>query len=341
MIRSLTSFRFVTAFVVFLFHCNIHFKWQLGVKLLDKFINHGATFMTGFFVLSGFIMAHVYRETDFTNRTHIGHYYLKRFAKIYPTYILATVTYFVVFPETTTDMVRVVTNDLFLVQAFFPSMFRLGLNGGTWSLTVEMFLYFLFPFLMLITAKSPKTLWVAFGFTALISLNVYLAPTDYTYANPVMRLGDFLCGMGFYFIKDKFKDLRFAGLLHVSVIALLFGACHNFGSKGYNYMLGQGLIAPLFGLWITLLYYSKNRIFDNPVMNYLGLISYSFYLWQFVMVKLGKGILIHDPAFNTHLLVIGGLALNLTLSALSYHLWEEKWRKVIVRRFAVTSAPVS
>lgn len=63
MITSLTSFRFITAFIVFLFHCKIHFNWDCGAKIIDKFLIKGATFMSGFFVLSGFIMSHVYINT--------------------------------------------------------------------------------------------------------------------------------------------------------------------------------------------------------------------------------------------------------------------------------------
>lgn len=98
-IPSLTSFRFITALVVFLFHCRIHLNWETGIDIFDRFINHGAVFMTGFFVLSGFIMAHVYAFTDFTKISNIRSFYLKRFAKIYPTYALTTIIYFAFFRD--------------------------------------------------------------------------------------------------------------------------------------------------------------------------------------------------------------------------------------------------
>ena len=157
MINSLTSFRFITAFIVFLFHCNMHLHWRVGIKFIDKFYEHGASFMTGFFVLSGFIMTHVYQNTDFTKRINIFNYYIKRFAKIYPAYIIATILYFCIFHNWSgSEFVRIIVNDIFLTQAFFASMFNLGMNGGTWSLTVEMFLYFLFPFLIILLNKNGK-----------------------------------------------------------------------------------------------------------------------------------------------------------------------------------------
>jgi peptidoglycan/LPS O-acetylase OafA/YrhL len=69
-------------------------------------------------------------------------------------------------------MVRVFVNDPFLLQAFFPSMFNVGINGGTWSLGVEMFLYFLFPFLMLLSRDSAKILIPAIVFTLVVGSNV-------------------------------------------------------------------------------------------------------------------------------------------------------------------------
>jgi peptidoglycan/LPS O-acetylase OafA/YrhL len=111
MIVSLTSFRFITAFVVFLFHCQIHLGWKLNVKILDKFLYNGATFMTGFFVLSGFIMTHVYMNTDFTNQKNIFKFYLKRFAKIYPTYAISTIVYFAIFRDfSSKQYLRVIIN---------------------------------------------------------------------------------------------------------------------------------------------------------------------------------------------------------------------------------------
>ena len=62
--------------------------------MIDRFFANGACFMTGFFVLSGFIMMLVYENADFGKQKNIFDYYIKRFAKIYPTYIVGTIVYF-------------------------------------------------------------------------------------------------------------------------------------------------------------------------------------------------------------------------------------------------------
>ena len=330
MITSLTSFRFITAFVVFLFHCRIHFNWKLDIRVLDKFFLSGATFMTGFFVLSGFVMAHAYCNRDFTKQKNIFNFYLKRLAKIYPTYIVVTLVYSAVIRDIPSQQyIRVIVNDLFLVQGFFPSMFPIGLNGGTWSLTVEIFLYFLFPFLMILSGQSPKILIVAIIVTVIANLNV---KTDYMYANPIFRVGDFLCGLGFYFFRQKIKDLKFGNYLHLITITLLFLACRKFG-YGSHLMQGQFIIVPLFGLWITMVFYSKSPIYNNKYLEYLGLISYSFFLWQSIAIILGKKLIRMYPDFNLHLLVVMAFVVTFCISAVSYHLLEERTRRYILQKF--------
>ena len=57
MIPSLMFFRFITALVVYLFHCKIHFGWEPGIAFFDRLLNNSAVFVTEFFALSTYIMA--------------------------------------------------------------------------------------------------------------------------------------------------------------------------------------------------------------------------------------------------------------------------------------------
>lgn len=195
-----------------------------------------------------------------------------------------------------------------------------------------MFLYFLFPFLILLSAKSPKILIASLLIAAITSFNVRMDKSEYIYANPVIRLADFMCGMGFYFLKDKLKEIRFANALHLAVVILLICACRKLGN-GYQYMGGQFVIVPLFGAWITIVYHSKSNIYDNKILEYLGLISYSFYLWQFVATGLGKKLVKIYPDVSVHLVLLAALTLNLAISILSYHFLEKRAQKFILAKF--------
>ncbi len=348
LINSLTVFRFIAALIVFLFHCSIHLQWRTGFTAIDHFFSNGAVFMTGFFVLSGFIMTYVYHDIDFTKRGNIFDFFVKRFAKIYPAYAVGTVVYFLFFNvEFLKSPLRVIFNDAFLAQAFFPSMTAIGLNGGTWSLTVEMFLYFLFPFLIiLLNKRAGLALTIGFIIASLASLNVALGVSDAVYTNPALRVSDFLIGIGFYFLTmrfgKRFERLWSKRLVHLISPVLIAVSCVALGSSEYQYMFGHAMIAPLFGMWIFSIYHRKGFFYDNSVMVYLGKISYSFYIWQFVAIDIGKRCLALD-AMNLHLIVLMCFISNVAISSISYKIIEEPFRRRIIgiwkrRRYEVDQA---
>jgi peptidoglycan/LPS O-acetylase OafA/YrhL len=85
-VKSLTSFRFLAAFYVFLFHVQIRVP-VFGDGLFGQAIAEGAVGMSMFFTLSGFILSHAYAESKIA----IKQYVQNRIARIYPVYILAAI----------------------------------------------------------------------------------------------------------------------------------------------------------------------------------------------------------------------------------------------------------
>jgi peptidoglycan/LPS O-acetylase OafA/YrhL len=69
-------------------------------------------------------------------------------------------------------------------------------------------------------------------------------------------------------------------------------------------------------------------------LEYLGLISCSFYLWQFIAMELGEELVKIYPDISVHLIFLAAFTANLAVSALSYHLVEERARKFILAKFA-------
>jgi peptidoglycan/LPS O-acetylase OafA/YrhL len=333
MIPALTSFRFLTAFFVFLFHCHGHLNWKTHLILVDRFVQNSAVFMTGFFVLSGFILAHTYDNFDFSLKKNIVTFYWKRFSRIYPTYIACIFVGFLLFRHPSqTKYLKAIVNDLFLLQGFFPSMFSIGINGGTWSLSVELFLYFLMPFLMILFKKSyTQALFVAFIFSLIVSINavLYKEGGDSLYSNPIFRIPDFLFGIGFYWLCQK---RIFAKHEHILSIVFLFAGIIFLGSEKKEYMQGQFLFAPLFGSWIACVFYSKAFLYNNCFLEYLGKISYSFYLWQHLSMRTGKILIQNNILICPSLVSVAVFGINLALSIISYHFLEEPCRKLILKK---------
>jgi peptidoglycan/LPS O-acetylase OafA/YrhL len=195
-----------------------------------------------------------------------------------------------------------------------------------------MYLYFLFPYFIIVSGKSPRIAIAGTIIAILTSLNVYLEKSDPVYANPIFRLADFTCGIGFYF---ALRNLVPSRCLHLLVLPLIFCVCVYLGDGKYRYMLGQFIIIPLFGLWIALAHNSSSFIYNNRMLEYLGLISYSFYLWQFAAIELGKKMALWFPMIHLHLIILIVFAANVAISSMSYHWIEERVRKWILYRYSV------
>ena len=66
-IGSLSLLKFFLAFITFLFHMYIHFSVVYKAKLINKFICDGAFAMSGFFILSGFLLYYIYSQKSFSD----------------------------------------------------------------------------------------------------------------------------------------------------------------------------------------------------------------------------------------------------------------------------------
>ena len=72
-------------------------------------------------------------------------------------------------------------------------------------------------------------------------------------------------------------------------------------------------------------------------MNYLGKVSYSFYIWQFIAIEFGK-FLKNNILSNSWTIMLSVLILNIFLASLSYFLIEERFRKLILKKLLIKKA---
>jgi peptidoglycan/LPS O-acetylase OafA/YrhL len=132
MIDSLTSLRWFAAFYVFLFHVQI----RSGVfeHLTGDILGGGYAGMCFFFVLSGFVLATRYRD----GVTSYAAFVAARIARIYPAFILAFLLTLPLIQQSSVPLYWAnAFSNVFLLQAWTPNLWSLGINGGTWSLSVE------------------------------------------------------------------------------------------------------------------------------------------------------------------------------------------------------------
>ncbi|MEC3994213.1 acyltransferase [Actinacidiphila sp. DG2A-62] len=157
---SLTSLRFFAAFAVFTHHfTGFGGKTGLGRSPLiypySMIGGHGVTF---FFVLSGFLMMWVFKPKE-----HPGVFYWRRVGRIWPAHLVALVlgiyAYYIA-AHLKINWPSLIAS-AFLVQTWSPNVTpTLPGNEVTWTLSVELLFYALFPLLGRIAVRL-RTRWLA------------------------------------------------------------------------------------------------------------------------------------------------------------------------------------
>jgi peptidoglycan/LPS O-acetylase OafA/YrhL len=130
---SLTGLRALAAAIVFFHH---------ATSRLPSLFGQGAIGVTFFFALSGFVLIWS-RTADDTARS----FWRRRFARIYPAYIVALMGGFVVTSHYggIADL-RHLLPAVFTVQSWIPNQnYYFAIDGPLWSVSCEMFFYLTFP----------------------------------------------------------------------------------------------------------------------------------------------------------------------------------------------------
>lgn len=233
-LKPLTSLRFVAALMVFIYHV----PTREPLAYLLAIGQEGVGF---FFVLSGFILTYVYRDfAEATTREGRWTFLVARFARIYPTYVVAMVLAFAVLlifgsSDTANNLpearIPTLLAQLGLVQSWFPAAaIHYGGNGPSWSISDEAFFYVLFPFLLFAIATRVRHLTaLAILLWSVVVAIAWLVPGtvgDWVhFVFPLTRLLDFTVGIvvGVLFIRRKdqrVKDWR-GTVWEVAVVELV------------------------------------------------------------------------------------------------------------------------
>jgi peptidoglycan/LPS O-acetylase OafA/YrhL len=262
-----------------------------------------------FFVLSGFLIARqLFAELKSTNKVDVKQFFIKRFFRIIPVYLVVVAIYFLI--------------PVFREKESLPALWRfltftqnLGLDpsiNGTfshaWSLCVEEQFYFLFPLVILLSvylniAKKGVCILLAFFlFTSLFRLYLW-----YDYMEPLIKsdgkYGDFwitwiyyptytrldglltgisIAGLFVFYPALKEKITKYSNLLLLTGILILNGAYFVCQPRvGFNAnIFGFPLIAIGFGFVVLaaispgcVLYKFKSRLTSS-----IAILSYSVYL---------------------------------------------------------------
>ena len=177
-----------------------------------------------FFVLSGFVLARTYRDTDWS-RPNVLRYAAARAARIYPVYFISLL---MISPQIVAEFTPAKTPVLvehgLLIQAWFGRI-PVNWNIPAWTLSCEIFFYLSFPLAAILMARAGwrQAVALAVGATCLTRVLYVCGVSDQL--KPVVHLADFFIGIAAarFFELIRKRGWTFSGAW-LYVPALAFGA---------------------------------------------------------------------------------------------------------------------
>lgn len=360
-VASLTGLRGIAALFVFVFHYgyfNPGIRLDLSVPVIGKALQFPLGFgfagVDLFFVLSGFLLTLPFARATLADAKHppLAHYYKRRLLRVFPAYyaqlaiILVVGGWFVTWTP---------PGGVPLLAHLFM-FFNIGWNpvrpmvGLWWTLPVELSFYLLLPFIASFMRPVRWLIFLAAGVSLSMLYRVWSA--DHFAASPEGSvflaashlpgsLPEFLLGASAAILVQKFDlqsikrpaawllDSMF--LMSVVLVNLWFWYVmlpygSIFWSGHWSMVVAPVALGLPLSLMVISLYWGSRigrLLFANPVIYFLGLISYSLYLWHFVVLQQAE--VVFGEAYTS----MQGLpkfllstSLVVLVSALSYFIFE-------------------
>ena len=299
-----------------------------------------------FFVISGYLITFIISEEIKQDRFTITGFYERRIRRIFPA--LFTVVFFcsivaaiIMLPEDFDDFGQsIVAATLFVANIFFlteSDYFGAAADTKpllhTWSLSVEEQFYLIFPLVLLFIYKYLHGRWrLVLLPAALLSLilsisGVHFFPSATFYLIPT-RAWELL--LGSFFALGLFPQMQSKQARNVtSLIGLALILWAIFFFSRLTPFPGWHALLPCVGAAL-IIYSGENgasiigRLLSNRIIVFVGLISYSLYLWHWPIMVFEKQIFYETHSmYNAAAVVL----LSIILAALSWRYVERPFRK--------------
>lgn len=358
---TLTPLRGLAALWVILYHFSCQYFPQLNAEPVTKAISKGYLAVDLFFLLSGFVLTHVYLTSFAQKVTTDGYrdFVAARVARIYPLhlfvlglFLVAEIGFARTFPpmplEGPQSLVALFAN-LALVQGLGAG--QLSWNYPSWSISIEFMAYLIFPLVLPLLWSAARYVRVLV-MVVLLAVIIGVAQIAHHHLNQwdgplaLLRcLPEFFLGSLAYAI---YRSGVLAVLLEKDAVLLA-----AFATVGLAMHLGAPDIwaVPLFLLLILAGVSNRQRIATllnvRPLV-WLGDISYSIYLVHgFVQYVIGRllpilfGVTAPEAlSFKTSFwMMMTMLVTTFVLSVLTYNCVEVRGRRFMRARFGARTVP--
>lgn len=254
--------------------------------------------LTIFFVVSGFLMAKNTIRDEKNRQFSFLHFYYKRIKRIYPFLLFSLVVSIFILGISNIRLIGNIRSELPSLifgynnwwqlnqgVSYFESYFNASLFKHYWSLSVELQLYLIWPFLFIVM-KRMRRKQVFYLIYTLIFVSIHFSlflPSAKAYYHTVAKLFPFLLGVWGYFnritIGRFFEQNSFSKiwlLLLASLCLILFPI--------FPYTLNELLISICFALLLASVddvNIAKKTKIASTKLSFVGKISYELYLVHF------------------------------------------------------------
>jgi peptidoglycan/LPS O-acetylase OafA/YrhL len=349
-IPQLTVTRFIASIFIVYLHFGL-FSFPLNNSLLSPFGGDLVTAMSYFFILSGFILVISTAKNGVLPETiNSKRFWMRRAARILPVYVFALIIFFLINFRYDASIplkwqIQSYYHSLFLLQSWKYKM-ALDINYPSWSLSVEAFFYFIFPWLYANLHKlSDKRLLLVSAIAWALNLYLFITlkeenvPNNFIKFFPLLHVATFLTGMcfGLLFLKNyNWLDKVGKKYIHLATIlttfVLIYTSYKNYHFHSYQH---NGLLSPYYILVIYSLSLTKGKIEKFLTLKpfvFLGAISYAVYILQYPVYQICQKYLpwikdlTQEDIFYPYLIIL------LVFSSLTYLFIEKPLRLLLTRK---------
>ncbi|MDP4266501.1 MAG: acyltransferase [Bacteroidota bacterium] len=296
---SLNGLRAISIIIVILSHLDVNFTAFPVFFKYFPFFRDGQLGVNVFFVISGFLITSLLlREENHNNTISLKNFYFRRVLRIFPAYYFLLLFLFILHYK---DLIYI-NNYSWITALTYTKYFNWKLDWYTahsWSLSIEENFYLVWPLVFIFGMKSRKI----FMFLILITIPFFRIYNFFGNADWIdgltifCRMDAIATGCLFAIYKDKIMnvfDIYGKKIFYFSMLFLLSYSYLRIILAKYNLNFNY-IIFPFWGSYGTLtnilialvmmfsVFRSNGiwfRFLNLKIMNLIGILSYSLYLWQ-------------------------------------------------------------
>ena len=336
---GLDLFRVVAAIMVLLFHIHIHHDCSFGA--LTGFVSMGAIFMSGFFMLSGFVLFRTYQEQMLVQMTSLKKFYLKRLIGILPLYFFVSIIYVLAFgTESVSQNLVLLPIEMLGLQSVFSTLFLVSHNDGTWFISCLLLAYLFFPLMQEVVKQwGTRAKLVAIGLCIFVlfwsPLVVHSFGTESIYSNPFFRGLEFFIGVVLASLPVNARWVVTWKAFIAEAVLLIVGVSVAVKLNIFvgNYILYDWIAVPLFAcMALTLAGLKSPRLQNSKTLRYASAASYAFFLAQTFNTQMERFLFAQLGVQDNTLKIIVSLALVSVMAVVLHEFVEKPSAKVLKSR---------